>query len=87
MQALVYDHLQPGENDEDLFGMQVVANAFDDVDGMSRGRRKDFVDLFCLTRDTIDLSSLIALSMEENLGVRYSKLLFLKGLVDFEGGR
>lgn len=50
----------------------------------SRGGRKDFVDLFCLTRDTIDLKSLIALSIQENRGVRYSKLLFLKGLVDFE---
>lgn len=50
----------------------------------SRGSRKDFVDLFCLTRDTIDLRSLISLSMEENQGVRYSKLLFLKALVDFE---
>ena len=36
MQALVYDQLQPGENDEDLFGMQVVANAFDEVEGMNR---------------------------------------------------
>jgi len=36
MQALVYDQLQPGENNEDLFGMQVVANAFDEVEGMNR---------------------------------------------------
>ncbi len=50
----------------------------------SRGGRKDFVDLFCLTRDIISLKSLIALSIEENRGIRYSKLLFLKGLVDFE---
>jgi len=50
----------------------------------SRGARKDFVDLFCLTRDMISLKSLIALTIEENRGVRYSKLLFLKGLVDFE---
>ena len=49
-----------------------------------RGGRKDFVDLFCLTRDTIALKSLIALSIQENRGVRYSKLLSLKGLVDFE---
>jgi PHP family Zn ribbon phosphoesterase len=35
MQALVYDQLQPGENDEDLFGMQVVANEFDEVAGMN----------------------------------------------------
>ncbi len=50
----------------------------------SRGGRKDFVDLFCLTRATIPLRSLIALSIEENRGVKYSKLLFLKGLGDFE---
>ncbi|MCF8146439.1 MAG: PHP domain-containing protein [Deltaproteobacteria bacterium] len=35
MQTLVYDRLQPGENDEDLFGMQVVANEFDEVEGMN----------------------------------------------------
>ena len=50
----------------------------------SRGGRKDFVDLFCLTRNAMSLKSLIALSIEENKGVKYSKLLFLKGLVDFE---
>ncbi len=36
MQTLVYDHLQPGENDDDLFGMQVISNAFDEVEGMNR---------------------------------------------------
>ena len=36
MQTLVYEHLQPGENDDDLFGMQVIANAFDEVEGMNR---------------------------------------------------
>ena len=36
MQALVYGHLQPGENDEELFGMQVISNAFDEVEGMNR---------------------------------------------------
>jgi hypothetical protein len=36
MQTLVYDHLQPGENDDALFGMQVIANAFDEVEGMNR---------------------------------------------------
>ena len=50
----------------------------------SRGGRKDFIDLFCLTTNTMSLKSLIALSIEENRGVKYSKLLFLKGLVDFE---
>lgn len=50
----------------------------------SRGSKKDFVDLFCLTRGVISLESLIALSESEHREVRYSRLLFLKGLVDFE---
>jgi hypothetical protein len=50
----------------------------------SRGSRKDFVDLYCLTREVIPLESLLAMTMEENQGIRYSKLHFLKGLVDFE---
>jgi hypothetical protein len=50
----------------------------------SRGSRKDFVDLYCLTRETIPLESLLAMVMEEGSGIRYSKLHFLKGLVDFE---
>ena len=31
MQTVVYDNLQEGTNDEDLFGMQVVANEYDEV--------------------------------------------------------
>jgi hypothetical protein len=50
----------------------------------SRGSKKDFVDLYCLTRKVIPLGSLLTLAMEEGHGIRYSKLLFLKGLVDFE---
>jgi hypothetical protein len=50
----------------------------------SRGKKKDFVDLYCLTRKVIPLGSLLTLATEEDHGVRYSKLLFLKGLVDFE---
>ncbi len=34
MQELVYEHLMPGENDEDLFGLQVVASADDEVEAM-----------------------------------------------------
>ncbi|MFC1824066.1 nucleotidyl transferase AbiEii/AbiGii toxin family protein [Thermodesulfobacteriota bacterium] len=48
------------------------------------GSKKDFVDLYCLTREMITLESIIAMAMEEDRGVSYSKLLFLKGLVDFE---
>jgi len=50
----------------------------------SRGSKKDFVDLYCLTRKVIPLGSLLTLATEEDHGVQYSKLLFLKGLVDFE---
>lgn len=50
----------------------------------TRGSKKDFVDLYCLTRKVIPLGPLLSLAMEEDHGVRYSKLLFLKGLVDFE---
>ncbi len=32
MQTLMDDHLMPGENDEDLFGIQVVANEKDEVE-------------------------------------------------------
>ena len=50
----------------------------------SRGSKKDFVDLYCLTREITTLESLIMMAMEEDRGIKYSKLLFLKGLVDFE---
>jgi hypothetical protein len=50
----------------------------------SRGSKKDFMDLFCLTRDVITLESLIAMAEKEPKEVKYSRLLFLKGLVDFE---
>jgi hypothetical protein len=50
----------------------------------SRGSRKDFVDLWCLTRQVITLESLVMTALEEDQPVRYSRLLFLKGLVDFE---
>ncbi len=36
MQTQVYEHLQPGENDEDAFGMQVVVNAEDEVLGFNK---------------------------------------------------
>jgi PHP family Zn ribbon phosphoesterase len=36
MQTVVYDNLQPGENDEDRFGMQVVVNEIDEVMDFNR---------------------------------------------------
>ena len=36
MQELVYQNLQPGENDESSFGIQVVANEFDEVEGINK---------------------------------------------------
>ncbi|MDY6933658.1 MAG: PHP domain-containing protein [Spirochaetota bacterium] len=35
MQEIVFDHLLPGENDEDLFGLQVIANEHDEVEGLN----------------------------------------------------
>jgi 3',5'-nucleoside bisphosphate phosphatase len=35
MQRVVYDNLQSGENDEDLFGIQVVSNEFDEVESIN----------------------------------------------------
>ncbi len=36
MQTAVYDNLQPGENDEDAFGMQVVVNEVNEVLGFNK---------------------------------------------------
>jgi PHP family Zn ribbon phosphoesterase len=36
MQEQVYEHLQPGENDENAFGMQVVVNEEDEVLGFNK---------------------------------------------------
>ncbi len=35
MQNLVYRHLQPGKNDERLFGQQIVVNEHDEVEGFN----------------------------------------------------
>lgn len=49
-----------------------------------RGAKKDFFDLFCLTRNAIPLEELLKLVAEEEGTLRFSRLLFLKGLIDFE---
>lgn len=36
MQSVIFDHLQPGDNDEDYFGIQVIANEFDEVEGFNK---------------------------------------------------
>ncbi len=36
IQEVIYDNLQPGENDEDAFGMQVVVNESDEVLGFNK---------------------------------------------------
>jgi PHP family Zn ribbon phosphoesterase len=36
MQEVIYENLQPGENDEDTFGMQVVVNEVDEVLGFNK---------------------------------------------------
>ena len=50
----------------------------------SRGSRKDFIDLYCLTRGVIPLEDLLSLAIGGQQGLRFNSLLFLKGLVDFE---
>lgn len=50
----------------------------------SRGSRKDFIDLYCLTRSRISLENLLMMVLEEQGTVRFNWLLFLKGLIDFE---
>jgi hypothetical protein len=50
----------------------------------SRGGKKDFIDLYCLTRSVIPLEELLTLVLEEQGSIRFNRLLFLKGLVDFE---
>ena len=51
LQREVYDHLIPGENDEDLFGIQVVANAKDEVESI--------VERLLMGGTTISLSQLV----------------------------
>jgi len=36
MQSIVYENLQPGENDEDVFGMQVLVNESEEVLGFNK---------------------------------------------------
>ncbi|SPF32170.1 conserved hypothetical protein [Syntrophobacter sp. SbD1] len=49
-----------------------------------RGGKKDFLDLYCLTRTEIPLDELLKLAVEEQGTLRFSRLLFLKGLIDFD---
>jgi predicted nucleotidyltransferase component of viral defense system len=50
----------------------------------SRGSKKDFIDLYCLTRRVIPLEELLTLVSKEQGAIHFNRLLFLKGLVDFE---
>ena len=50
----------------------------------SRGCKKDFFDLYCLTRSAVPLEELLDLVAVEWGTLRFSRLLFLKGLIDFE---
>jgi hypothetical protein len=51
---------------------------------VSRGGKKDFFDLYRLTRSEIRLEELLGLVEKERGALRFSRLLFLKGLMDFE---
>lgn len=50
MQEIVFQNLLPGENDEDLFGIQVIADEFDNVDGINK---RLLIGATTLTIDTI----------------------------------
>jgi len=50
----------------------------------SRGSKKDFVDVYCLTRKVISLERLIGMAATEDRRIRFNRLLFLKGLIDFD---
>jgi hypothetical protein len=50
----------------------------------SRGSRKDFIDLYCLTRVVISMEDLLSLAVGGQQGLRFNSLLFLKGLIDFD---
>lgn len=49
-----------------------------------RGSRRDFIDLYCLTQEVLSLGDLLSRVIESHKSVRFNRLLFLKGLVDFE---
>jgi hypothetical protein len=50
----------------------------------SRGSRKDFIDLYCLVRTHVPFEKLLTLAVEEHEGLHFNRLLFLKGLLDFD---
>jgi predicted nucleotidyltransferase component of viral defense system len=50
----------------------------------SRGGKKDYFDLYCLTRTAVPLEELLDFVVEKQGTIRFSRLLFLKGLIDFE---
>lgn len=50
LQEEVYKHLLPGENDDDLFGMQVVANELDEVEKITH---KLFIGATTISLDTL----------------------------------
>lgn len=50
----------------------------------SRGSRKDFIDLYCLTLERLPLERLLTNVEENRKGLHFNRLLFLKGLIDFE---
>jgi len=52
LQEIVYTHLLPGENDEDLFGMQIVANERDEVEKIEQR--------LLIGATTLDVDALVA---------------------------
>jgi hypothetical protein len=48
------------------------------------GGKKDFLDLYCLTRSAVALDELLDIVAKEQEMLRFSRVPFLKGLIDFE---
>lgn len=51
LQGKVYGHMLPGKNDEDLFGIQVVSNEFDEVE--------EIVDRFLIGGTTLPIETVV----------------------------
>jgi len=78
LKSLTLDHGKVAIADPlDIGSMKLFAIA-------SRGSRKDFIDLYCLTLQRLPLGELLSSVVENQKGLRFNSLLFLKGLIDFE---
>ena len=54
LQTLVYEHLPPGENNEELFGPQIIANELDEVEGVGYACWEESFDLLKIFYEPTD---------------------------------